>query len=116
MIAPFLRKATEADRAGLVKAYRAAWVSQRAHAGVDGHTDLSHVDFNALLPADLDNLKPDEILRVAALPVDGHEEIAGYCFGKMLDDADYPGYFEDASKGVGIRRLFTDPRYQRLGL
>lgn len=116
MIAPFLRTATEADRAGLIKAYRAAWVSQRAHAGVDGLTDLSHVDFNAMLPADLDSLKPDEMLRVAALPVDGHEEIAGYCFGKMLREEDYPGYFEDASKVVEIKRIFTDPNYQRLGL
>ena len=112
----YLRKVTENDRADLVRVYRNAWISQRAHAGVDDQTDLSHVDFNALLPKDLGNLKQGEVLLVATLPMDAKEEIAGYCFGKMLREKDYPGYFADPEKVIEIKRIFTDPTYQRLGL
>ena len=111
-----LRPACESDRKELLRVYRAAWTKQRAHAGVDDATDLSHVDFNRLLPSDLDQIKSGELLLVATLPHDGFNEIVGYCCAKMLHEDDYPDYFKDAEKVVEVKRIFTEPTYQRLGL
>ncbi len=116
MFEAVLRPARESDREDLLRVYRAAWTSQRAHAGVDDETDLSHVDFNSLLPPDLDQIKSGELLLVATVQVEGFHEIVGYCCAKMLHESDYPGYFKNAEKVVEIKRIFTDPTYQRLGL